>query len=1648
MADNSLPDIDSVQPTATDVASNLIPDYSQVPSYQLAADNHNVASGNGSWFSSLGESISNIGESIENAPKFWALAVGSGITGMLNSAIAVGNLFNDADSKVTDINYGKWVQDYDSDLGNYYRDNQTSIDTAGFVATSLVPGTLGVKAFNLGQKVITTAARTGVFGEGLSAATGLLSDAGAGYVTKAAQSIAATNQAFSFMSTNALKAIAIRTGQQALEAAAFEGAVIASSFKSPFFNDMDSWDMVANAGIGVLLGGGLGGIFSTIGVRGAIKREVLELDKVGKQAILQSSVNTSLPDGLQLTNHFFNRDSYEQFVKSTDQGATDAIVKNNVSNATNSIEDVNNKIRTKIREMTVDGDAAGSGNYFADAITGLSSTDGVNATMGAENFLRAANVKQVTGNVVKDTTQALLDLGTDKVANDGLISWSRLYGSAKGSITDTLPDVLPLADTVAVKGKNSLIDAVNAKAAKFKHSKDEAIDAAKGNLEAVQTRFLWATKTDLKAADSITINRNDIPLMEAVRRQPEKFGKIEITNGVGKVIQTIEPGTAASGEFDAMLIKNKIRQINRLKKGGKSVDEIAERTNTAPGYIDQTAVANNDADNFLYRQKLATDMKLEKPEDIFYKPLFMGIKQRTDIGSLRNQFALDGKLTLESYNKAAQSVVDNAIADAGSIYQQQQFYAPNGKTATTNLTGILPESDATYKAMIEGANRGGAGARTFTFANGMLGDAESFAQYIGNVKARMDIEGMGAIENRLSPILDSIRNNSAAATEWSVTRELVARSGETYVMRDGKLVARKIAQWEDQGNNLVTSGASQGPKIPRPVLNPGAKETIEFTYPEARQLWETHIELNGQRVNGRNSLRSAQGLEQTLDPGAAYAIKPDPRKLPFFALVVDDSITGAGKTTMIHARDARTLDQMMTRIKNELPQYKVVTKAQSEEYHKALGDFDYDKTIHENYIDSSLASRGINSQFLPRTDGNQIADEVLDWHKKQVRSYNADIISTKYERTFRALDDLGKDFAGVNTSRYTEYDSLLTDTRKNPYVEYKKLALNISNISEYPLLTGINQTLDNAVSSVWNKAQSLFTRAKSDTDLDAINKVFQDQGFKTAHYDAATDLLANHPADTAVLSKFIRGANSLLATTFLRLDVLNAINNKLGSIILTSTEMRHVLGQIEKGNTDTVGKLADIAKVKIPGQTDTILSAPKLTMRALQNFTEDVLGGKNVLSKQYRDAGWMQDSLGDAQKFMDNLTLNGTESTKEVQGKLKGMFEAAKAIGNFGEKWTGNKLIEQMNRFMAADIMRQITDVGVTGGLMSKAEANVYINTFVNRTQVNLNAAQRPLAFQGPIGMAIGLFQSYQFNLMQQAFRYVVPGARKDAAMLLGMQGSIYGLNGLPGFQQFNEHIIAQAAGNQNHNDIYSTIYGEKNYDLANFALYGIPSNLLRTNLYSRGDITPQHPTILPGSISEIPFVGKFSQFLGNLKQTAGDVASGNGVWNSILTGLEHNSINRPLAGLAQTLRAFGPTGQAYSTTANGDLMSANDLFSLTTLSRLAGGRPLDESVARDNMYRMQAYQKADSLHRAEKQDQLTRAFEGGYGNPDIEKFYTDYLGNGGKQAGFNRWMMKAYTNSSTSATEQLRTNLSSPFSQRMQAAMGGGSYDTVGTIN
>jgi hypothetical protein len=191
---------------------------------------------------------------------------------------------------------------------------------------------------------------------------------------------------------------------------------------------------------------------------------------------------------------------------------------------------------------------------------------------------------------------------------------------------------------------------------------------------------------------------------------------------------------------------------------------------------------------------------------------------------------------------------------------------------------------------------------------------------------------------------------------------------------------------------------------------------------------------------------------------------------------------------------------------------------------------------------------------------------------------------------------------------------------------------------------------------------------------------------------------------------------------------------------------------------------------------------------------------------------------------------------------------------------------------------------------------------------------------------------------------------------------------------------------------------------------------------------------VLPTSWDAVPAVGASIKVVGNILDMAKQVSNGADVSDAFLFGLEHNGLNRPLAGLAQVVKGT-------STTSKGNLIAASsDYLSIATAARLIGAKPMDESVALNALYRSKAYQAVDK----ERIDSLGIVIkEKLRGNEmldpeDIAEFQARYAAAGGRIEGYTQAINRWQAASNTSVVNAVLQHSQTPRGQRMNIIMGG----------
>ena len=135
---------------------------------------------------------------------------------------------------------------------------------------------------------------------------------------------------------------------------------------------------------------------------------------------------------------------------------------------------------------------------------------------------------------------------------------------------------------------------------------------------------------------------------------------------------------------------------------------------------------------------------------------------------------------------------------------------------------------------------------------------------------------------------------------------------------------------------------------------------------------------------------------------------------------------------------------------------------------------------------------------------------------------------------------------------------------------------------------------------------------------------------------------------------------------------------------------------------------------------------------------------------------------------------------------------------------------------------------------------------------------------------------------------------------------------------------------------------------------------------------------------------------------------------------------------------------QAYSTTNKGSILFSNDLVSWATAVRIAGGRPLDEAIINDGVFRINSYQQADRKKQQSLAETIkTTTIQGNTADEEqVVKFAKAYAEAGGKQINFNKFMMSQLKASNTNEAAKITSALQNPFARKVQVLMGGTSPD------
>lgn len=1622
-------------------------------SFIAAADTTNMQAGGETMLEDIGNVFT----------KGIGAAVVSGWHGILNTGIDAANYLADAGIERADT--AKVLNEVDQSWGDYYNKNKSAIDIAGFVAASFVPGGLAVKGLKLAQ--------TGALGSTFARTVGFASTRETMYLNKALTELAQEGGTV-FTRINGAKAASMAwgTADAALQMAAFETATAITMKSSPILENESwkdiAWDVVTSSFYGGMLGGGVNALITNKIVKDAgkaVEAKQRLYDRLADPGLLNLSAGDkafsiaesilALPkqvlDPVVKLNHarpgvlteldtkeILTKTLQESVIRGTQKLESELtnIVKTDVTVGKPLAQALVGIVKQGLEQGAPD---AALRTRLGDYLHNLVSVEGIGGrsldlsgdvmwlakraditkplNFGARTLPDDMPYRAVgdislakSGTLGKDAMSkeeawkkgfdVLLDPATRQVEISPFSSIFKKVAPGEADFTPIFLNTKTLQTsdrTVATIGDVSTVPVpitVNAagvtsgnKAFTFKTSiYNEPADSVEAT-----ARHLWAA--ELPAIRG-TVNAEDIAVLEAMRANPGRIADdVEILDQARNATFKLSD----IPDFESFVFGKKYDQaIKLLEKQGDKADlqDIAYKLNVERDWMDK-AISNQFSS-----------------KDMFADP-----------GWTRNALEYKNRENLVlRYDTAA--VEKAAMApDAIVAYHQRIAEATErGKDATRAVLGVDKQSkllDLGNDAVLS-ANSQTVGAGIVASSNAGYADKlRSWAQYTGLQTANLVQERVSKALLRLQGDAAVLLQNPKAAAEVSAVVTKLRLSTTSYALHTDALTGTK---------SIVDLASYRKFQKGGP---PMFAERVELSK-EAGAFIATHHSLHGERIAHQKVLADAQGVGGRWDPDKLYFPPVDTQRVPFFAFVrqSDGTVFGSTEVAMVTARSAEELAAKAAAIEaDKSMNLRVIYKSNTEAYHKAKGDYDFSRTMNEPVIDSMLRSQGKLGDYIPNMTPQAVVEDFVQYTQRAETKIVRDAVTVNHAQTFAELADLSARYTGVQTSKFEGLNKWLKGAVDDPFGDYQKLALNISKRGEFTILHQMNEFVDALGTRGFRMIEGAFGQAKEGkVTWQEANDMLRKVGLGEHFTSKELFEVAQTASDRNIVKVAFQKANMLVATGMLRLDFANSLLNIISTPILLGTEVRAIRSSL-KDNPELFAQFNSMLHQKVPGSDVVIPSTTRMIFKAVGE-----LHGPNAtkLYERFTEIGTVKGPAAQFHAMMEDLSLVPKLVPNEYAKKVDDWVEKASKI-------TYSTQAEDKTRFVTSHVMMQMTDPLVAAGKMTVQEQNAFITIFTNRVQGNYVASQRPILFQGTLGSAVGLFQTYQFNLFQQLFRHIENKDVKTIATLGALQGTLFGANGLPLFDAINTHIVGSAKINEGHKDAYTFAVEAAGREWGDWMMYGTASAFplwgdKAPALYTRGDLNPRSVFVIPTSPMDVPAVSASIKAVSAVLGMASQIGSGADVTDALLFGLEHNGLNRPLSGLAQMVK-----GDA--TTAQGNLISASsDLLSIANAARLIGAKPLDESIALNTMYRSRAYQAMDK----ERIDKLgTVIKEKLRGNQtlsteDFFEFQSKYAASGGNIEGYSRALQRWDKAANTSISNAVMDHNNTAAGRRMNIILGG----------
>jgi hypothetical protein len=1569
-----------------------------------------------------------------------------------------------------------------TDLEDYYSKHKEGIDMSSYVAASLVPGTIGIKALRMGMgtTAAATASEAGLVGRAIGTFEGL----GAKSLQTAKLEVL-KGSPFSYLSREALNLAAAGATVGVVETLAFNTAATLALHSSPYLDKKDAWELAKDAVtdslyFGSIAGGLLGssvkeaGAVGLLGFRQTLKPYKGQIDSLAREADNIGGAAQSLEAGLPFTakvgkgkltpkeatlsggdlamsikdnlDNLKAADSLDDFallerkgLLSKDPVFREAEWRKFVADKDASITKQERLLESKVKELFADVSEVVGVSQLVKSISS-SSIEKAGALLAGLKKLHPAtdlaleNLEKVRA-AGRTSQTVVMDLKTNTVVNK----------PAGASIFD-----LPKAEQVTKVANAKVVPFTEASLA------DGSLTGMSGSImykKALEETGQTAGSLTAKSAGFNFTLEKDLALIDVLANKAATLHP-ELKIKVAGVERTVD-------EAIKLVAERKIDLIAEGAASGKSVEELSAMLHMPDAKVmkpDLIGMTNELAkkEGQSPRYLLAEYDKLVRPTSVnrFLAEGSLDFKARIKLVAEERELSLNkmfaegmafGKLPISDFKgSGAAGVLKFADASWGDGFQQKL------QTLTRLYAKLMNDAAGTRLAAIDTpAEHVLAGGKTSTAYAEMAGVTTwletSLARGQGaNLWLAPNGNSYVVQRNLVTEAVNSLKAETAAAKK-------AAEAGQQFQGSGAKSVAEML-------DVMIGSRLKAG--ITR------EQDFVQLTTAETKNYFLTHASLDALSLKNSNELRRLQGGAQ-VNPGytepellSLYMPGPNKAKNPF-ALIVKGSDNHqnpayAGQTKVFTFKDAKELlAAKSTAIADGLEAY---TAKESKDFFKDIEKFDNSLSFNGSSLKNELVSKHKMFASAPESRSvEQFFADTRDWHMRNELAVQRNMIAMKHADEFVSLRAISYQEAAARDSGIVKQNSIQQYLDKGKPTPAEQVINQLLAVQNPGVVNGMLRFIDEGgnkfLSPVFDAVKSVFNKKETALDLEALTKTYEKLGIEKSYQEAIYKASNKTVGENSAFDKAVRNSNMVLVTGQLRLDGLNTIVNIIGSPILGSSVVGLAIKDVGNriATPESQAMFAKAIGVGEAGFTGNSVNFVKLahksvyrdTMLAKDSLLKDFASNdKETLVQLYNRLGITQ-SGAEAVRQESQVAMLDIIRSGEMQNSSK-LSEVLKKTINFVAK--PSDFVEGKLQFLAADAGLQIAEAAKEAGhVMAPSDILSLMNTITQKLHGNYTASQRPQLFQGTVGAAVGLFQSYQARLVHRVLDVIDSGDKRMLAEMAALQAGIFGAKSLPGFNAINTHLVAE--NNKDKQDIYSGLFDSTNRAMAEGMLYGVGSSMLGLNLSTRGAVDFR----TPNNITEVPSVAIWKGMIGQVSDFVTQSANGADLSATFSHAVQHNVFNRPVQQLAAVMSGYSTTmsGKEAVNIHDNKFQHPDDWMPhwATQTMRMLGGKPLDEAVYLDTVFRFNNYRLQDR----EKTLELGQAVMSHMRDPDNEitpeqkkQFAQQFVNRGGTLTGFNNWYKNQLSNSTTDAGERLRKMVKNSEEAKQLSKMLGGKVEMI----